>query len=888
MTAGPLGGDLRALRRSSGLSIEELASRAGLSVRAISEIERGRTRRPHPNTMRRISGALGLEQMTQDRSSAAGAAGAVASGPGEDGAAPAGTHTDGARFQLPAATRLFAGRSREAAELTALATASDASDWVVIAAVDGMAGIGKSALAIHAAHQLKDYYGDGQLFVDLHAHSAGWDAMSPTDALDRLLRSLGVPPQAIPPDVEARAALYRSRLAGTRTLILLDNAVDTAQIQPLLPGESGCLVLITSRTRLAGLDDAHTLTLDLLDPDLAATLLRQVAGPGRIGADEHDAVGELVELCGRLPLALRIAGARLRHRPALRVRDLLAQLSDAADRLEHLRDADRDLAAVFATSYTRLPAAEQRLFRLLGLVPGDDVDAYSAANLADLGDVRAAEQLLESLLDHNLLLQHHPGRYRLHDLLRAYAHTLASRQAPDEHNAALARLLHYYQYTAHRAQALVTSTPRLPVEGPAPRAAPALADRACAWAWLRAERPNLLAAFGYAATRARLRAVQLADAMATLLAADGPWSEAITVHTTAADLAEQLHLPAALGTALTELAYVRALTGDLTSATADLETALRHCERTDAHLRHANVLTLLAQVCAFTGKRTTAEQHLHHAIEHYRQLDEQLGSANAYTQRATVYRLNGDYPAAERDLHAALAGYRSLGDQEGQATALTNLGVVRETIGDYRTATRYQQQALHLHRQAGNRIGQARAFLGLGQAFAHAGDHHAAGDAAHQALRLFRDLADPNGQANALGILGQFKCLAGDPEAGIPDIQGALEIFRRIGARGNEAWALNLYADAVAATGGHPHALQLYHDVLRLARRTHLTAVEAGAHAGIGLCHQHLGETKDGGTHLKQALLMFQQLGLEAEAARVQAHLDASHRHQAAHNIDRP
>nr|WP_194924229.1 helix-turn-helix domain-containing protein [Catenulispora pinisilvae] len=871
MTAESLGGDLRALRRGKGLSIEELATRAGVSVRAISEIERGRTRRPHPNTMRRISGALGVEQMAQDQSPTAVGA---ASGPGNDSDDSTGTYAGGARFQLPAATRLFAGRSREMAELMAVATASDSAGWLVIAAVDGMAGIGKSALAIHAAHQLKDRYGDGQLFVDLHAHSAGWEPRSAADALETLLRSLGVPAQAIPPDVEARAALYRSRMAGTRTLILLDNAADAAQIRPLLPGEAGCLVLITSRTRLAGLDDAHTLTLEVLDAEPAATLLRQVAGPHRIGTDETDPVAELVELCGRLPLALRIAGARLRHRPALRVQDLITQLRDATDRLVHLRDTDRDVTAVFATSYARLPDAEQRLFRLLGLLPGDDIDSYAAANLADLGDVRTAEHLLESLLDHNLLLQHQAGRYRLHDLVRAFARTLAVRQAPDEQGPAAARLLDYYQHTAWCAQALVTSIPRLPVKGPAPKLAPALTDRTSARTWLRTERSNLLAAFSHAATHDWLRAVRLAGAMATLLAADGPWDEAIRVHTTAANLAEQLPLPAVLGTTLTDLAYLRALTGDFTGAATDLETALHHCEQADASLGHANALTLLAQISAFTGERATAEQHLHHAIERYGQLNEHLGLANALTQRGTVHRLNGDYPAAEHDLNIALAGYEALGDQEGQATALSNLGVVRETTGDYPTATGYQQQALHLHRRAGNRIGQARAFLGLGQAYAHAGDHDAAIDAAQQALELFRGLADPNGQANALGNLGYFKRLAGNPEDGLPDLQNALEIFRRIGARGNEAWALDLYAGTVAATGDHLRALQLYHDVLHLARQTTMTAVEAAAHAGIGQCYQHLGRIGDSSTHLKQALDMFQQLGLKTEAAHVQAHLN--------------
>ncbi|MFC1403386.1 MULTISPECIES: tetratricopeptide repeat protein [Streptacidiphilus] len=874
MTPGSLGGDLRALRRGKGLSIEELATRAGVSVRAISEIERGRTRRPHPSTMRRISSVLGVEQMTQNQFPA-GVGAASGAGSGSDNST--GVYAGGARFQLPAATRLFAGRSRETAQLTAAATASDSAGWLVIAAVDGMAGIGKSALAIHAAHQLKDRYGDGQLFVDLHAHSAGWEPMSPADALEALLRSLGVPAQAIPPGVEARAALYRSRMAGTRTLILLDNAVDAAQVRPLLPGEAGCLVLITSRTRLTGLDDAHTLTLDVLDIDQAATLLRQVAGPQRISADQTDAVAELVELCGRLPLALRIVGARLRHRPALRVPDLVAQLRDATDRLAHLRDTDRDLTAVFATSYDRLPEAEQYLFRMLGHLPGDDIDAYAAANLADLGDVRTAEHLLESLLDHNLLLQHQAGRYRLHDLVRAYARTLSGQQArqhpPGGQDPDATRLLDYYQHTAWCAQALVTSTPRLPVEGPAPKVAPTLSDRSSAWTWLRTERSNLLAAFGRVAAHDGLRAVRLAGAMATLLAADGPWDEAITVHSTATDLAERLGLPAVLGTALTDLAYLRALTGDFTGAASDLEAALHHCERAGGHLGHANALTLLAQVSAFTGRRAMAEQHLHHAIERYGQLDEHLGLANAHVQRGTVYRLNGDYPAAERDLHTALAAYQALGDQEGQATALSNLGVVHETTGDYATATRHQQQALHLHRGAGNRIGQARAFLGLGQACAHAGDHPAAIDAARRALELFRDLADPNGQANAWGNLGYFKRLAGRPEDGLPDLQKALDIFRRIGARGNEAWALDLYAGTVAATGDQLRALELYRDVLNLARQTRMAAVEAGAHAGIGQCYQQLGRIEESDTHLRQGLDIFQQLGLKTQIAHMQAHL---------------
>lgn len=377
----------------------------------------------------------------------------------------------------------FTGRDADLDRLLA------ATHTAAINVIDGMAGVGKTALAVHAAHRLADRYPDGQLFCDLHGHTPGAQPVEPEAALELLLRTLGLPAERIPDGLAARAAVWRSELASRRLLLVLDNAATAAQVRPLLPGTRDCLTLVTSRVRLASLEGAHSLSLDVLAPPAALALLGSVAGAGRTAADPA-AAREVVGLCGHLPLAIRLAASRLASRPLWSVASLAARLRSEAGRLSLLAVDDRGVGAAFAVSYEHLDAAQQRLFGLLGLHPGADFDRYSVAALAEL-PVDDAEALLESLVDAHLLLQRTADRYTFHDLLREYARE----RSGDEGDRPRARLHDYYLTAATAATDLISRGVRRfePTTTHPPRHLPQLSDRDSAVRWLTTEHANLLA-----------------------------------------------------------------------------------------------------------------------------------------------------------------------------------------------------------------------------------------------------------------------------------------------------------------------------------------------------------------------------------------------------------
>ena len=837
-------------------------------------------------------------------------------GPRVEGAGAQASAAAVAPRHLPSAPGHFTGRQDELLALATLANRpaqADAVGTVVISAIDGMAGIGKTALAIHAAHRLADRFPDGQLFLDLHGYTKGHPPRTTDQALDFLLRALGLPPERIPIDGELAAALYRQRLAGTRTLIVLDNAATEAQVRPLLPGTDSCLVLITSRIRLKGLDDAQIISLDLLAASDAVALLSAVAGPDRIPPDDPLAA-EIAELCGYLPLALRIAASLLRHRPAWGLEQLARQLRDKSRRVSALSDGERGLPAVFDLSYLSLGEQHRRLWRRLGLIPGPDLDAYAAAALAKLAPARAAE-LLEDLVDHNLLSAYAPGRYRLHDLLRAHARTLAAADPAPESEAAVGRLLHSYAHTARSASVPIARYPRSQPGDPAPAHAPALPDPDAARTWLRAEHANLDASFNLAHTEGLDgHAIALAAGLAEILLTDGPWTRAMEIHQVATKTAERSGNPVAYATALNDFGRVRYLTGDYPGADDVLNRALEIYRALGDRHGEANALTDLGYLRHLNGDYPGAVDVLNQALEIYRTCGDRHGEANALTELGHVRHLSGNYPGAGDAHTRALELYRTLGRRDGEANALTNLGLVLYLTADYPGAAGALAQALELFRALGHRHGEANALTYLGRVWQHDGDFSRADDAHTGALERYRALGHRLGEADALRAIGDMRCLAGDypgaedaqtralelyralghrlgeassltnlglvryqtgdlPGAGNALARG-LELYRAVGHRGNEAWALNHYAATLAAAGQRTRALALYQQALAMNRELSKPDDEGISLEGIGEHHLATGDPTQGIAHLHQALEIYRRLGMATDIRRVHGRLD--------------
>ena len=775
---------------------------------------------------------------------------------------------------LPRDIASFTGRQRELQELVDAAVGS--GGVVGIHAIGGMAGIGKTAFAVHAAHQLADRFPAGQIFLPLHGHTPGRQPVDPGDALASLLLTAGVPAARLPPGLEARMALWRDRLAGQQLLLVLDDAAGSDQVRPLLPGTGGSVVLVTSRRHLTALEDAAVISLDTLPADEAAALLvRLAARPGLGPADPP--VAEITRLCGYLPLAIGMVARQLHHHPAWSPAGRAAELAVAVDRLELMATENLSVAAAFNLSYDDLTEDQQRLFRRLALHPGPDIDAYAAAALEG-ADLAASRRGLEALYDHYLLTEPAQGRYRLHDLIRAHAHALAVRLDSDsDREQATARLLDYYQHAAARAGALIGHPPRTapaPMTDSIPATVPSLDNREQALAWARTERANLLACLDRATgTGQHARIITLTVGLTALLRHDGPWAEAIIRHATA--LRSARHLGDRLGqaNALTNLGDVRWLTDDYPGATRDLEEALSIYRDLGDRLGQANALTCVAEV-QLAGEYRSATRALEEALGIYRDVGNRHGEAYALNSLGVAQRLAGDLPAATRALEEALGIYREIGHRYGQACALLDLGDVRRMAGDYPAATRALEEGLGISREIGNRLGQANALAFLGDVRRLAGDYPAATQDLEEALGICREIGHRLGEANTVLFLGCVRRLAGDYPAAARDVEEALDIYRDIGDRGGEVEALN-EAGTVHRVGGDLRQARSHHrKALDAARQIGSSWDEAHALAGLGRCALATSDTAEAADNLRQALVIFQRIGA-AEAADLAIELDA-------------
>jgi tetratricopeptide (TPR) repeat protein len=477
------------------------------------------------------------------------------------------------RYSLPPDAAAFTGRGEELSQVTAaVAAAAGTGGVVAVRAIGGMPGAGKTALAVHAAHVLREEFPDRQLFIDLHAHTPGREPVRPEDALAALLAAAGADPRFLPGDLDGRAAMWRDKMAGQRALLVLDNAAGTGQVAPLLPGSGGCLVLVTSRRHLGDLPGAVTpVLLDVLPPQQAQEMFIRLASRA---AGSPDQAAEVVRLAGFLPLAISLLARLFARHPAWTLAGLAAETRAS---LLTLTAENHSITAAFEVSYRHLDPARQRFFRLLGLHPGTSTDGYAAAALAGTSATEAAG-LLDGLHGEGLLTETGHRRYGMHDLLRRYARDHAAAAPAQDAQRALERLLDYYQHTAARAEARLARQTR---PGPPPAApaglpaAPDLDDDGQALAWARADRASLLACLDHAAAAGQhARVIALTAGLAGLLRRDGPWADAITRHAAAAQAAQRLGDRLGQAGALNDLGVVRWLTGDYPAAAQVLEQAL--------------------------------------------------------------------------------------------------------------------------------------------------------------------------------------------------------------------------------------------------------------------------------------------------------------------------
>ena len=816
-------GLLRQLRARARLTQEELAEAAGLSPRSVSDLERGIHRTAHKDTALLLAEALALAEPARALFVAAArgrgpAAGVLAAVQGEAKGAAAASKT------LPADIAAFTGRQAELAQLLGRISGLAADGGVVgIWAIDGMAGVGKTTFAVHAAHRLALAFPDGQFFLPLHAHTTGQRPVNPADALASLLLTAGLAPQQIPPGVAARAARWRGQVAGKKVLLLLDDAAGHEQVRPLLPGTAGTLVLVTSRRRLTALQGAAVVSLDTLPPGEAAALLARLAGrPGLRTGDA--AVDEITRLCGYLPLAIGMLASQLRHHPAWTAAALAAELASARDRLALMRAENLSVAAAFGLSYADLTEGQQRLFRRLGLHPGPSIDAYAAAAL-DGTTLDTARRHLDELYDQHLLTEPAHGRYQLHDLLREHARTLAAADKRSESDDAVGRLLDYYLHTAlaaDRQLASWASAARRPPPGHPPAQAPGLATRDQAAAWLETERANLHAATDYAASHGRPEhAIAIPAAMSGFLAYRGYGDQSATLH----------------------------------------QTALTAARQADDRLGEADTLDGLGVLQGDAGDYPAATATLARAVALYGDAGDLPGQAHALNQLAYLYVLTADYPAAAASAQRSLALARSASDRSVEADAFIHLGLVQQLTGDYPAAAASQQRALALCRDLGNLEGQAEALNCLGIVQQETGDYPAAAASQQQALALFGDLGNQEGQAEALNCLGIVQQETGDYPAAAASHQQALATFREFGDRLGQAEALNGLGELSSRTSATGHARQYHAQALAIARDLRAPLEEARALEGLGHSYLRDGNPGEGVAHLERALAIYQRIG---------------------------
>ncbi|MET8154932.1 tetratricopeptide repeat protein [Sphaerisporangium sp. NPDC005289] len=770
---------------------------------------------------------------------------------------------------LPRELGTFTGRAAELASLTSERVLGATA--VPVLAIDGMPGVGKTTFAVHLAHRLAARYPDGSVYLDLHGHSARHRPLDPAAALDRLLRHLGVPGD-LPEDLDARAARWRKELAGRRVLIVLDDATGHQQVRPLLPGEPGCLVIVTSRRRLAGLEGVEPLSLDVLPPDDAAELFHRAAGPHR--PLEPEGVAAVTRLCGHLPLAIQLVGSRLRHHPSWTVADLADRLSREGRRLAEIRAENREITAAFRLSYEGLSEFQRRGFTRLGFHPGTEITAHCAAVLLEC-PLADAERFLEDLLEHHLLTEPRLGRHRLHDLIRDYAVSLAEQEPQDVRTKAVRRVLDYHLFLTDCADRLLyphrTRTP-VDLETP-PRAFPGIATADQARRWLTTELDDLLRLTRYAADHAHPRhAAMLAHVLGGYLYSWGHWDEAVAVHRGAVEAWRELNDQRGVARAMTDLSAALGRTGRLEEslriATQASRIQIGRGDRQDA----AEALDQIGLAHWHRAEFDVALGHFERALALKRAGGDRYSQAVTLNHIAGVAEAKGDYRAAADRLREVLTLHEEDGDLRGRQVVLNNIGEVKARLGDHQAALRHYEQAASLAIETAPKD-RATLAHNMAGALRHLGRHFEALDRYQDALRVYRELGDRRSVAQTLNSIGSCHTSLGQVEQALTHHRTALRISTELLERQQQARALRGLGDASQKAGSLHNALDFYGRALDLARAIGDAREEAEILHQMGSTHERLGALIRAEPLWRRAAELYDRLGL-GEARSLRTRID--------------
>ncbi|UOX85426.1 tetratricopeptide repeat protein [Amycolatopsis sp. FBCC-B4732] len=730
-----------------------------------------------------------------------------------------------------------------------------------IHAIDGMPGVGKTTFAVHVAHLLADRFPDGLMFLPLHGHTAGQRPVEPGAALASLLAATGVDAQAMPAGLDDRAALWRHRMAGSRVLLLLDDAVGHEQVRPLLPGSATCVVLITSRRRLESVEDLNPVSLGVLPRSEAEALFIRLS---RTRDADPEALAELMELCGYLPLAINLLAGRLRHHPSWNLRHLVGKVSRTKDRLAELRAENLAVASAFQLSYDDLPVAERQLFRRLGLHPGTDIDSFAAAAL-DGRPVDATADRLDALYTDHLVDELLPGRYRCHDLIREYARTLTGHDPAAENDHALYRLLDYYLHCATTAGARLpdhrgnAALPRLK-PGHLPDRLPDLGSVRSAREWLDAEHANIGSCLDRVARDRPVRSVYLADALQPHLEFRGHWALALAVQRTVLETARERSGEREQAVALTHLGRMQRRVGAHAEAEKSLSAALAIQVGRGDELGQANALINLGAARARLGNYRAAMADFTRAQELYGRLGDQLGRANALKDLGEVQILVGDRETATTTLALARELSVAAGSRRGEANALIGLGRIHYLSGDYPEATETLSRAHRLHVEHSGPLDEANALVALGRVHHLTGQYRRADEAFTAAHDIYTGLGHRHGQAATHKNIGRVRQATGDLPAAVAELTRAHDLHVETGDRNGQAEVLNDLGSLHEARSRLPEAIDAYRRAWRLTVETDSLPQQAIALEGLGRCLVESGDTGEGTESLQAALELCRQL----------------------------